>query len=62
MPSQPLGQQYAERDVRADRGVLGDLFAEAIAQGDRVGLGSRRAGEMSCLPVAGSMPPKIRTW
>ena len=42
---QPLGQQHPQRDVRADRGVVGDLLAEAVAHRDRVVLGRGRAGE-----------------
>lgn len=62
MPGQPLGQQHPQRHVGADRGVLGGLLAEAVAQGDRVDLGRGRAGEDQLLPVAGSTPPKIRSW
>ena len=42
---QPLGQQHAQRDVRPHRGVIGDLFAEPIAQSERVGFGRGRSGE-----------------
>jgi len=42
--------------------VVFGLAAEAVAQPDRVGFSAAEPVRISCLPVGGSMPSKIRTW
>jgi hypothetical protein len=42
--------------------VLGGLLAEAVAQAIASTSVAAEPVRISCLPVAGSMPPKIRTW
>jgi hypothetical protein len=58
---EPLGEQDRERDVCAGRGPVIDLSAEAATNAIASGSVAAEPVRISCLPVAVSTPPKIRT-
>ncbi|MDQ3154118.1 MAG: hypothetical protein M3R63_21170 [Actinomycetota bacterium] len=62
VPRQPLVEQIDQRHAGARRRGVRDLPPERVPELDRRVLVIAEPVSITCLPVTGSCPPKIRTW